>query len=301
VTEGAPRLPARPRDGHKGTFGTLGVVGGCCSGAVRMIGAPALSALGALRAGAGLVRLVMPEPILSAGLVVCPGATGRPLPVESEGEISAGLGPPAFDAAIASCGAVVIGPGLGEGAMARALTLRAVQQETPVVVDADGLNALAATPELWRDFRAPAVLTPHPGEFRRLAAALRITLDPVQPQTRPDAASALAQRLGCVVVLKGAGTVVSDGHATWVCDRGHPCLGTAGTGDVLSGVIGALIVQHAIGPKPALSIAHAARLGVEAHAIAGELWAQSHSADAGLLATELAALIPEALQGLRAG
>jgi NAD(P)H-hydrate epimerase len=94
-------------------------------------------------------------------------------------------------------------------------------------------------------------------------------------------------------------TVVSDGHQTWVCTRGHPCLGTAGTGDVLSGLIAGLIAQHASGPRRVLSLFDATRLAVLAHAIAGEQWAATHQASAGLLAAELAENLPAALETLR--
>ncbi len=255
-----PPLPRRDPSGHKGTFGTVSVVGGCAStrpGAMRMIGAPMLAARGALRAGAGLVRVVMPEPILSAAVASLPPVTGASLPVDERGEILGHEAAAELDRQLASAACVVIGPGLGTlpealdpsrqfGEGATSMVLRAVQQEdVPVVLDADGLNLLSKVPEFWRDLRARIVMTPHPGEFRRLAAALNIDLDPIDPRTRPQAAEQLAQRLGAIMVLKGAGTVVSDGHRTWVCTRGHSCMGTGGTGDVLAGVIGALIAQHA--------------------------------------------------------
>jgi hydroxyethylthiazole kinase-like uncharacterized protein yjeF len=275
-------------------------VGGSHAGGRAMIGAPALAALGALRAGAGLAKLVMPRGLLPAGIAVCPSATGMALPDAADGALVASEAAAVFDEALAGASALVIGPGLGVGVVERALSLRAVQQEdAPVVVDADAITNLAEVPDLFRDFRARAVLTPHPGEFRRLAGGLRIVHDPVRPASRPAAAEALAQRLGCICVLKGAGTVVSDGQRTWTCAHGHPCLGTAGTGDVLAGLIGGLLAQFA---RPGgLSLFDLARIAVEAHALAGEAWAREHAADAGLVATELAELIPGVLQGLRAG
>lgn len=297
MSEDLPKLPPRPAHGHKGTFGTIAIIGGCCTGSRHMIGAPALAALGALRAGAGLARLVMPAPILSAGVTLAPSATGVALsvhPLTQELDTPAAVAEVDRQASTAAC--LAIGPGLGLGEAPRAMVLRAVQQEdTPVVVDADGLNALAEIPELWRDFRARAVLTPHPGEFRRLGAAFKISHDPTREDTRLSGAAALAQRLGAVVVLKGSGTVVSDGQRTWRCGRGHACLATAGTGDVLTGVIAGLIAQHA----DVLSPYDAARLAVEAHARAGEAWARSHQASAGLLAEELAGLLPASLEALR--
>ncbi len=300
MSGGLPKLPARASAGHKGTFGTVAVLGGSCAGDARMIGAPALAALGALRAGAGLARLVMPLPILAGGIAVCPSATGVGLHVDEAGGLVPHLAAEVIDDVILDSSCLVIGPGLGQGEGATAASLRAVQQEDiPVVVDADAINCLAQVPQLQRDFRGAAVLTPHPGEFRRIAGALNIGLDPVAEASRPGAAEALAQRLGCIVVLKGMGTVVSDGHQTWVCGRGHPCLGTAGTGDVLAGVIAGVIAQHAAGPKRVLSLFDAARLAVEAHAVAGERWAAARGASGGLIATELAEEVPGAMEGLR--
>lgn len=321
---GAPHLPARDPHGHKGSFGTVGVVGGCVSGGSLMAGAPALAALGALRAGAGLAKLVCPGPVLGTALAIAPSATGIELPTDDAGAIVGHEAARLLDKVFGGVDALAIGPGLGTDGEGRqgvqAVALRALQQdEVPVVVDADALNAMARVPELTRDIHAPAVLTPHPGEFRRLAEALRITQDPTDPAERPAAAEALAQKLGCVVVLKGAGTVVTDGQRTWVCDRGHACLGTAGTGDVLTGVIAGLLAQftgrinptlaampeaakRAMGLPPAgLDVFDAARAGVLAHAIAGERWAEGRGASAGLLAAELADLIPGAVESLRAG
>lgn len=301
MSDSFPTLPARDPSGHKGTFGTVAVVGGCARGSVRMIGAPALAAIGALRAGAGLVRLVMPEPLLDAGIIMCPSATGRCLPVDAEGGLQSGDAVAAFDSAIAGTDALAVGPGWGEGEVVAALALRAVQQEDrPVVVDADALNALAGLPDLYRDFRARAILTPHPGEFARLAKSLRIGRSPIVDAERPGAAEELARRLGCIVVLKGAGTVVSNGHDTWVSPHRLACLGTAGTGDVLTGVIAGLMAQYAREPS-AMSLYDLACCAVEAHARAGERWSQTHHATGGMLAMELAAEIPGTLELLRKG
>lgn len=303
-----PRLPARRHDGHKGDFGAVGVIGGCCAGEVRMIGAPALAARAALRSGCGLARLAMPEPIVSAGVVLCPSATGVALPVGEGGAILPHEAAERIDALVAQSQCLVIGPGLGRGEGPRAASLRSVMhQEVPVVVDADAINCLAEVPALARDFRAAAVLTPHPGEFSRLAGSLKIAHDPVNPTSRPDAARELARRVGCVVVLKGAGTVVSDGQRTWVCTRGHPCLATAGTGDVLAGLIAGLVAQFARLPKfkgdrdrGPLDLFECAQVAVQAHAVAGERWAEHHGAEAGLLAADLADSLPAVLDAMRA-
>lgn len=294
-----PALPPRPDDGHKGTFGTLVVVGGCCAGGVVMAGAPALAGRAALRAGAGLCRLLMPGPVLGLGLGILPSATGLDLPVDGEGAIVPHAAAEVLDRAVAGATALVVGPGLGSGPGIESVALRLLSHaEIPIVADADAINAMARIPDVFREIRCPLILTPHPGEFRRLAESMRLTLDPTSRATRPDAAAALAQRLGCVVVLKGAGTIVSDGLRTWRCDRGHPCLATAGTGDVLAGLLAGLIAQHwdplkaRFGKSP--SLYDLARIAVDAHARAGERWAERH-APAGLLAQELADLLPEAL------
>jgi NAD(P)H-hydrate epimerase len=224
--------------------------------------------------------------------------------VDKSGEVLAHEASRLLDEQVGSAQCLAVGPGLGTGPGARAASLRAVQQEEiPVVVDADAINGLAEVPELWRDFHAAAVLTPHPGEYRRLAASLGIKADPVKPESRPAAAAQLAQRLGCVVVLKGHATVVSDGQRTWLNDTGGPELATAGTGDILTGVIAALAAQFvAVARPPAprppskpLDLFDAARLAVRAHGRAGDLWAHDHGSHAGLLALELANYLPRAL------
>lgn len=244
LTDPPPQLPPRDPRGHKGTFGTVLVCGGCAANP-RMIGAPALAAVAALRGGCGLAKIIAPEPIINHVLALCPSATGWGVAVDEGGHIVAHESSRAFDALAPHAHAIVVGPGLGEGPGVSRLALRAIQHEgCPVIIDADAINALATIPELHRDWKCAGVITPHPGEFRRLAAALNIEADAVSEATRPSAAEELAQKLGCIVVLKGAGTVVSDGHRTWVNDTGGPELATAGTGDVLAGLIAGLVAQH---------------------------------------------------------
>lgn len=309
-----PILPPRDERGHKGTFGAVGVVGGCALAASRMIGGPALTAIAALRSGCGLAKLAAPSGVLDAMLTIAPSATGMAIPTDEQGAVIAHEAARVFDALARACDCVAIGPGLGAGEGVRSLAFRAINQEDrPVVVDADALNALAEMPEFHRDFRAMAVLTPHPGEFRRVARSMALDLDPIHPGTRADAAATLARTLGCVVVLKGAGTVVSDGVRVWVSDARSPALATAGTGDVLTGVVASLIAQFHKRPIVAgertvsseaqggLSLFDCARLAVTAHARASEAWASSRGATGGMLASELADLLPPAIQALRAG
>lgn len=311
---GLPRLPARPPVSHKGTFGTVLVLGGR-AGAARgsepqsgpvMIGAPAFAATAALRAGAGLVKMLVPRPIAGSALEICPSATAIGLPVDTEGVILPSAAAEVLDRELLTASALVVGPGLGNGDAAEQLVYRILQHdEAPLVVDADALNAMAGMGLNGHTLKARAVLTPHPGEFARLAHGLKISHSPIDPGARPEACAAMARALGCIVALKGAGTVVSDGHRTWVCSRGHPCLATGGTGDVLAGLIGGLIAQFLLprgpplGKAGGLDLYDCARIGVEAHARAGEAWAGAHHASAGLLATELAGLLPEELEQMR--
>ena len=314
----APTLPTRNHDCHKGDFGRVAVVGGCALAHTRMIGAPALSAHAATRSGAGLVQLVCPEGVLNEALMIASQATGRALPTDTQGALRASDSVAILDTIFEEADAVVIGPGLGRGPGPAALALRAVQQKlTPVVVDADALNELADTPQLALDFHAPAIITPHPGEFARLAKALGMDANAIDDTKRPAAAEQLAQRLGCVVVLKGSRTVVSDGLKTWSDDTADSALATGGTGDVLAGLIGGLVAQHArpithelaraklgdhrrhLPDDGRLTLFEIARCAVVAHAHAAKLWRDHHHASAGLTPVDLADHLPQAVTALR--
>lgn len=292
---GFPALPPRPRDGHKGTHGTVLVIGGRLAGGRVMLGAPMLSARAALRAGAGLVVVAVPEPLAATAMAMLPEATAIGMPVDADGAPVASESLARIDAAVPAPDAVVIGPGLGGGEAVQQILVRQLGRDDPVVVDADGLNALAALRDFAGDLRAPAILTPHPGEFDRLASALAIDADPRDPRSRPAAAASLAGRLGCVVILKGRGTIVSDGVDTVVDEDGGPELSVGGTGDVLAGVAGAMVAAG-------LPLRDAARLAVAIHGRAGQAWSSAHGgASSGLLARELADQIPAVMASMRAG
>jgi NAD(P)H-hydrate epimerase len=297
MNEPLPQLPARDPAGHKGTFGTVCVVGGHAAQPVTMLGSVVLASLGALRAGAALCIAAAPEPLVPAILAANPSATGLPLPVDAEGRLVPHAVAAALDLHARRADVLVIGPGLGTGFAEEQVVIRILSQDDgrPVVVDADALNCLASTPRFDLDLRAPMVVTPHPGEFARLAKALSIDAEPIDPVARPHAAERLAQRLGCVAVLKGHGTVVSDGTRTWTCAHGNDALAVGGSGDVLSGVIGGLLAQF--GAR--LGLYDCARIAVEAHALAGERWSARAGGTAGMLAAELAAEIPAALAAMR--
>ncbi|MFG0298007.1 MAG: NAD(P)H-hydrate dehydratase [Phycisphaerales bacterium JB047] len=301
-----PTLPPRPADGHKGTFGTVAIVAGSAGMhhddefEPTMLGAPALAAIGAIRSGCGLVKIAAPAPIIEQVLTLVPFATGFGLEVDHARGIIAAHAAPVIDHLCMTCSVLVAGMGMGPShATGQIITRLLAQEDCPVVIDADGLNALCDLPGFDRDLRASAVLTPHPGEAKRLLSALSIEGNPAGDEAqRTDACTRLAQRLGCVVVLKGRGTVVSDGHRVWVCEHGSPALAAGGTGDVLAGVIGSIIAQTR--DLPEFDLLHAAALGVQAHALAGESWAKSHHDEGGLIASELGDLLPEVMHTLRA-
>lgn len=316
-----PRLlPRRPDFGHKGTFGTVSVIGGSAgsSGGTQpmMLGAPTLAARSALRAGAGMARLAVPSSILQAALSLAPETIGHGLPVDSSGETVGHEAAPIVDTLCDKSASIVVGPGLGTGGGARSITLRLLaQHDVPVVVDADALNLLAQLPDVHNDICAPCVLTPHPVEFRRLATNVAhgaITLDGSNPDQQPEAAAQLARRIGCVVVLKGATTSVSDGLQTWTLRKPNPLLATGGSGDILSGVIAGFIAQHHRLPAMKGSSAVAgtsdgrvglfelACLGVAAHNMAALQWSQAHrGARGGMMASDLLDYLPESVQMLR--
>ncbi|NQD94891.1 NAD(P)H-hydrate dehydratase [Pseudomonas sp. CrR25] len=260
-----PRLPGRPRSVHKGQLGHVLVVGG----ERGFAGAALLAAQSALRAGAGLVSLATRGEHLAA-------AQARLPEVMSAAVASAARLRTLGDAA----SVWVVGPGLGQGAWGRSLLSQAALSAAAQVWDADALNLLAT--EVVR-LPVGAVITPHPGEAARL---LGVRTAEVQAD-RPAAARALAQRYQAVCVLKGAGTLIADPAGQLrVCDRGHPAMAGAGLGDVLAGLIGALLAQG-------LAPFAAASLAVWLHATAGERLAGE---GCGLAASDMCSAIRQVLQ-----
>lgn len=292
-----PKLPSRPEDGHKGTFGTVGIIGGSVGFAgdedtlrARMIGAPALAAMGATRAGCGLVKVAAPDPILNAVLSLSPNATGYPI---------GGNSVSVLDRLASECDSIVIGPGIGTSPevvqlVEHAMTLPKDSRCRSLILDADALNVLAQLGQSSLTFSIPTVLTPHPGEAARLLQALGLNGNPAgNAQQRLHACQSLAQHLECVVVLKGSGTVVSDTNRAWICSNGHSCLGTGGTGDVLSGIIASLSAQSTNCKE--LDLFYTTCIAVDAHACAGEDWVHSHDLQAGLDPWDLALSIPKSV------
>lgn len=225
-----PKLPVRPLDGHKGLFGRVLVVGGNS----EMLGAPVLAGTAALRMGAGLVQIAVPREILAAALAATPELIGL------------GLGARPNDSRLLTAAdaadALVIGPGLGTSPLARTRLFQLLKLNKPTVLDADALNLLAAG-KRWPEAPIRAVLTPHPGEMSRLARLLGKSVVPRDDDGRISIAVAGASAFAQVVLLKGHRTIVTDGRRVYVNKTGDSSLSKAGTGDVLSGIIGALLAQ----------------------------------------------------------
>jgi NAD(P)H-hydrate epimerase len=284
----AGHLPPRPPISHKGTFGRVLVI----AGSLEFAGASLLTGLGAARAGAGLVCLATPESVGLRLLGLAPELTSLLLPEEAVGLV-APAGWRQLTAAAGQYDAVVVGPGLGRHAATLRRTANLLGElRRPVVVDADGLTALAGRDRWWRTITAPAVLSPHPGEFARL---VRGEAPPGDDDAAREAAAAQAARLWeHVVVLKGANTVVAAPDGTLLRSAvATPALATAGSGDVLAGAIGAML---AAGLEPV----DAAGVAVAVHAAAG-LLAEQRIGPAGVLASDIAGLLPEAMTVLRGG
>ena len=279
-------LPDRPRHAHKGTFGTVVVL----AGSLGFTGAAYLAATAAARAGAGLVRLLVAESIYPILATKCTEVMATPVPEVAPGAV----GHAAHDTVLRQLGdaeAGVIGPGLGRDSSTWRLVVDlATHARCPLVLDADGLNALADSPRLKARLGRNRVLTPHPGEMSRLTGK---SVD-AMAKDRTGAALSAAREWGAVVVLKGAHTVVAhpDGRSS---EDPHevPALATGGTGDVLSGVIGALVAQG-------LDPFSAAVTGVYIHAAAGRRLAH-RLGDSGLLASDLLLEIPLIMNVLRQG
>lgn len=286
--EVAALLPPRELSSNKGTYGRVLVVGG----SQDFPGAPGLSCIAALRAGAGLAQAAVLE--ISQHVIAAHALEPiyRVLP-EDDGYISRAAGS-TLKASLPAADAVVFGPGLGisdgtVGLTQDLLTMLQNRGGPPAVVDADGLNALSRLSEWWKS--APQlVLTPHPGEMSRLTGR---SIDQIQSD-RVGTAREFSALWGSVVVLKGAGTVIArpDGLAS-INPTGGPNLATGGTGDVLSGIIGGLLAQG-LGPWDA------ALAGVYLHGLAGDRVATTLG-DAGTLAGDLLAAIPRARLAVRGG
>jgi len=261
LSELLARLPKRQASAHKGHFGHVMVTGGDTG----MAGAAAMASQAACRVGAGLVSCATRPEHIAAIVSRCPE-------VMAHGVISG----QEIEPLLSSASVVVVGPGLGQGAWAEQLLQKVAALTVPLVVDADALNLLAAGRAVKTRQRDNWILTPHPGEAARLLGCSTAEIQ----QDRFAAVTALQQRYGGTVILKGAGTLVADGESDQValCTYGNPGMAAGGMGDILTGVLGALLAQG-------FSPASAARLGVCLHAVAGDRAAMG--GQRGMIATDL--------------
>jgi len=276
-------LPVRHRAAHKGTFGHAGLI----AGSAGKTGAAAMAAMAALRIGAGLVTVATPRSVSDVLEAKLLEAMIFPVP-ETEARTLSKQALESLRSFAADKTALAIGPGIGTHPDTQTLVHNLlVEVNKPMVLDADGINALAGHREMLSRAGGPLVLTPHPGEMARL---LGITSAEVQ-RDRLGVAARLAREQHVCVVLKGAGTIVAgpDGRLA-VNSTGNPGMATAGTGDVLTGIITGLLAQG-------LSAWDAACAGVYLHGLAGDL-AASEQGEMGLIAGDVIQAIPWALQGV---
>jgi ADP-dependent NAD(P)H-hydrate dehydratase len=282
-----PKLPMRRPESNKGDFGRVLIVGG----SRNMPGAPALAALAALRSGAGLVTVAVPRSIQQTVVSLVPCATSIALAEDEDGLISEQaahdlskliLEQKKFDV-------VAVGPGLGKAPVG-SLIQDLNRNKIPNVIDADGLNILAGTD--WHgQLSGPCVITPHPGELARL---LGLTVSEIQSNREyqaQHAVSLMRKNSGtkaAVALLKGIGTVVTDGEQIYINTTGNPGMATGGSGDILTGIIAALIGQK-------LSPFQAAVLGAYIHGRAGDL-AAKQLGEISLIASDLVDFLSVAFQ-----
>lgn len=272
VTQDTFRLPRRRRQAHKGDFGRVYIL----AGSVGYTGAPVFAGNGAVRTGSGLVFLGVPEDIWSVVAVKCNEAMPHPLEQDADAVVKR----------ISHCDAALVGPGLGRAGQTQRLVRRLVSNlDIPLVLDADGLNAIAGQPELLDGRAAPTVITPHEGEFSRLTGCALPVAD------RVGAAETFAREHNCTVVLKGYRTVTAapDGRV-WVNTTGNPGMAKGGSGDVLSGMILSLVGQGISPPE-------SAAMAVWLHGRAGDLAARELG-EYGMTPTDLVAYLPRALMEL---
>lgn len=271
-----PRLPPRNPEGHKGTYGRVLIV----AGSEGMAGAAGLAGIAALRGGAGLVTVACPRSIVGVIAGYEPSYLTLPLPEDDEGRISADAVTRILDW---KADVVAVGPGLGQGPGARAVVADLVRRwELPLVLDADGLNALVGQLDLLGMRKAPTLLSPHVGEFSRLTG---LAISAIQ-EKREEVAVEFARRHQVVVILKGHGSVVTDGERLGINETGNPGMATGGTGDVLTGLLAALMAQGMVPFE-------AARLAAHVHGLAGDILAE-RSCPLSLIASDLLGALPEA-------
>ena len=289
AAQAAQWMPPRPLSSHKGSYGRVLVV----AGSTGMTGAAALTSEAALRAGAGLVTLATPKhlnPILE-GLL--PEVMTLPLPETDAGSLSVSATSAILEFTVKTKSVLAIGPGLSQHPETVSLVHQLIRENREqglnlrMVIDADGLNALAQDRETVSFLNRDTVLTPHPGEMARLTN----TSVPVLEKDRIRTAQQFANEHGVTLVFKGAPTVTSDPNGNlWINSTGNPGMATGGMGDVLTGVIAGLMAQG-------IPSENAAALGVYLHGLAGDIAAERTGMH-GLIASDVLKLVPKAISSL---
>ena len=275
-----PIFPQRSQEAHKGTFGRVLII----AGSRGMSGAAGLAGLGALRGGAGLVTVAIPREIQPIVAGYEPSYLTVGLPCSEAGQISLEARAE-LEKHLETADAVACGPGWGQSGELFSLLLWLLETTTaPVVIDADALNLLARLNGDWPQGSGPRILTPHPGEFARL---MRVDIESIQAH-RVDSALLYAQKRKCTVLLKGSGTVITDGTHVAINSTGNSGMATGGAGDVLTGLIAALLAQG-------LDPLEAARSGAWLHGLAGDL-AAAELSEPGLIASDIVRYLGKAWQ-----
>ena len=268
-------LPDRDENAHKGNFGKILLL----CGSRGYTGAAYLAAMGALRTGAGLVFLGVPESIYAIEAVKLNEAIVFPLP-EQDGKLSEAAIPEILEW-LPKMDAVLIGCGLGQSDKTRSVVKAVLENAAcPVVLDADGINVLATHKDILRGRKAPTILTPHDGEFARLGGTIE--------EDRMASAAAMASDLGCIMLLKGHRTCITDGHTGYINTTGNPGMAVGGSGDLLSGIIVSLLGQG-------LAPLEAAACGAWLHGAAGDLCAQEIG-QYGMLPTDMLLALPRLMK-----
>ena len=267
-------LPVRRRDTHKGDYGKILLL----CGSRGFTGAAALAAMGALRTGAGLVYLAVPESIYAIEAVKLTEPVVLPLP-DLEGKLCA-ASIPQIAALLPKMDAVLFGSGSGLGEGTEAVLLFLLKHcECPLILDADGITLAAKHKDILRDRTHPTILTPHDGEFARL-------LPPDMPRLQQT--MALAKDLGVILLRKGHRTLITDGESCWENHTGNPGMATGGSGDVLSGIILSLLGQG-------VQLLEAAAGGAWLHGAAGDR-ASQRLGEYGMLPSDLVEELPQLLK-----
>ena len=281
----APLIGPRPRNSNKGMYGHVLVVGG----SVGKAGAAAMAGFSALRTGAGLVTVATPRSVLNTVAGFHPELMTEPLEETETGSISI-QAKAAFEQIAAHKTALAIGPGISQHPETVEFVRTVVQSKTPIVLDADGLNAFEGKPGKLNGKGRTLVLTPHPGEMARLTGLSTAAIQ----RDRIGVARSFAKEHGLILVLKGDRTIVAkpDGEA-WVNPSGNPGMSTGGTGDILTGIIAGMLAQNP--QKPLESILAAVFL----HGLAGDVACES-TGEHSLVATDLLKALPEAFWRTRA-